>query len=245
MNLSVRLPSLKSKRPWNSLKFDNKFNKTSSRSMNEEILKFKKIIQNCEYENKILKDTIKSFNNIKTSNDSFIFLYRSFETDINRLAQILEDRYKYIVNVENKFIFNSDKSEVRSSRNPTNRSQLLQDYTNLVKKLITLERKKACHNLKVKLFHDHRNLYQIKHDLNRIIHPEKSKSYDEEQILANKLCIKNLHGYIEHEKNRIKYLSEEKNEYTEAAIIIQSHWRRYLAEKKYKEFMKKNQKHIC
>jgi len=214
---------------------------SSSKSLNEEFQKFQRIIDDFELENSILKEIIDSLKQDKNQAKTQKYFGTEFEKQISHMSSRIDNRSNNLISISKKISRKRERMfDVNSSTNE--KTRLLEENTILAQKALSLEIKSMYERLRLHLVHDQRDFLRIKCQSKEVFDPSSDLFNECSEILINKLRIRNLKQYMNHEKEMVSYRIRMSNIEEKCAIIIQNSWRRYIARAKYIE-MRKNIKH--
>ena len=243
MSCSLQLPNQRKQQIKWQLRSPKPRNFTS-RPINEEFQKLNQLILDYDFENNFIRETIAAFRELETNPSAGEFLLSQFNIELQELSKKIDQRSQKIDSLLLKS--NMKKQKLRHFlTTPSSKSQIMQENSDLINEALSLERQNILLHMKLRVLHDHRDLCKMKCDLSKL--EEGSSINDEEnEIYKNKLIIRNLKHYIEHEKKRsIEKIMKQSPE-DSAATTIQKSWRKYKAKKEFSkakaEYFDTNQK---
>lgn len=226
----IRLPNQSTKptmyKSWNGGKPPKS---STSKPLQDEIEKFKIRVKQCEEENRNLHDTLSAFNKLD-DNSSQVFLIDQFENDLNQIQKRIDSRSLLITSIEKKSSRRKE-GEYKNQSIFQEKTQLIAENQQLINKALFLEKKMIAAKLKLRLSHDHRDFCRLKRQLVRLANYDENPNEEENEILHNKIMIRNLKNAIEHEKKRLMRITSPPTIEEEAAEIIQKVWRGYVVRK--------------
>ena len=237
MNVSIQLPNKRKQQIRWSPKSPRARNFTS-KPINEEFQKLKQYILDYELENNFIRETSAAFRELETNESAGEFLASQFDLELQEISKRIDQRSQKIDNLIQKSKMKSirPKKEIQGS---CQKSQVIEENRFLVEQALSLEQQNILYHLKLKVCHDHRDLCKLKCDITKITEGE-SLSDEEKEILQNKLIIRNLKKYIEHEKKRAHDRNIKQTPEDEAATAIQKSWRGYMARKEFRRSKQMN-----
>lgn len=219
---SARLRStVTGKRPWTTAA--DRSRSTLTRSLQDEIAKYERICDNYEKENRQLRMLI---TNLKNSQEIPAHLQNCFERRIAKLEVRVSDRLSQLSSIEK----DSKSSRVLFSGildDKAEKTKLIGENDRLVQIALHQEQRALTDRLKLRVYHDHRQLYKIRELFERAKKGEEIQERDEEDD-NRRTQIHNLKSAIEYEKWRISSLQSDQCDVNEAASLIQKTFRGYL-----------------
>ena len=231
MSFSLQLPTRKRQ----TLKWGSKRGREknyTSKPISEEFAKFNNLISNYETENSFIKETIAAFNELNTNKSAGDFLLSQFDLELQELTKRINSRFEKIDSI-------IAKSKIKKQRTlnvidgSCEKSKAIEENKFLINQVMELEQQNVLAHIKIRAWHDHRDLCKLKLDVENFDSGEQTET--EKEILKNKLIIRNLKKYIQHEKTRaIQKLIKQTPE-DEAATKIQSTWRMFKGKQEMKE----------
>ena len=226
MNVSIQLPNKRKQQIRWSSKNPRNF---TSKPINEEFQKLKQYILDYEYQNNFMRETIAAFRELDSNESAGEFLISQFDLELQELSQRIDQRSQKIDTLiqRSKMRKQRPKKELQGS---CQKSQVIEENRFLVEQALSLEQQNILYHLKLRVCHDHRDLCKLKCDITKIGDGE-TLTDEEKEILQNKIIIRNLKKYIEHEKKRILERNIKDTPEDEAATKIQKYWRGFNARK--------------
>jgi hypothetical protein len=200
----------------------------------DQITRVKRQIADYKEKATVLRTTIDRMTGAMTLLDARKAAFREFNQDLALLEQRLDDRYASVSAAESLvtlFRQTPDEPPVKLVR-PSNavsveRQKLLLENRRLTQLALGQERFILTQKMRLRLFHDHRDVCRLRRILNKL--EGGGSDYSEDENITEKLKsrIHNLRRAIEGEQDRIAKLSNPQMERHEAATIIQKVWRGY------------------
>jgi hypothetical protein len=161
--------------------------------------------------------------------------FKDFTQELRILEDRLDARFAGIGTAESMvklFRQTPDDPPARLARPSTavnvERQKLLQENRRLTEIALGQERVVLVQKMRLRLYHDHRDVCRLRRILNKM--EGGGDDYAEDESITEKLKSRtqNLRRAIERERERIARLSGPQARRHEAAAIIQKAWRRYL-----------------
>ena len=237
MNVSLQLPNKRRQQIRWSARTTRSPRNFSSKPISIEFQKLKQLILDYEFENSFIRETISAFNELNTNPSAGEFLTSQFDLELQELTKRIDERSQKI----DKMITKSQMKKQRPMRTiegACEKQQALEENKYLIEQALNLEKQNILYHLKLRVSHDHRDLCKLKCDITRLIDGDKLTD-EEMEIMKNKIIIRNLKQYIEHEKMRSMEKVMKQSPEDEAATKIQSTWRSFAARKELERIKRK------
>jgi cysteinyl-tRNA synthetase len=153
-------------------------------------------------------------------------LYKEFEDDLSEVETRLDRRFEELSAAESLVrLFRQTPDE--SPVHPRKRHNLMRENEDLIEIALAQEREMLVLKMKLRLWHDHRDLMRMRRILNKLEGGGGDYSEDEDITSKLKTSIRNLRDAIPRERERIRVLKLDDGGEHDAAAIIQKTWRGY------------------
>jgi DNA repair exonuclease SbcCD ATPase subunit len=153
-------------------------------------------------------------------------LYKEFEDDLSEVETRLDERFDELSKSESLVkLFRQTPDEV--PKHPRDRHNLIQENEDLIQLTLAQEREMLVLKMRLRLWHDHRDLSRLRRLLNKLEGGGEDYSEDEDITAKLKSGIRNLRDAIPRERERIRILKLPDTDEHDAASIIQKNWRGY------------------
>jgi hypothetical protein len=181
-----------------------------------------------EYEQKTsrLKTTLDRLDLAMTRLAERKALYKEFEDDLSEVEARLDQRFDELSQAETVVrLFRQTPDE--TPLHPRKRHNLLKENEDLIQIALGQEREMLVLKMKLRLWHDHRDLMRMRRILNKLEGGGGDYSEDEDITSKLKASIRNLQDAIPRERERIRVLKLDDGGEHDAAAVIQKNWRGY------------------
>ncbi|OHS99115.1 IQ calmodulin-binding motif family protein [Tritrichomonas foetus] len=183
--------------------------------------------------NNQLKETIDLLNGAMETMDERRALFKQFDKDLQEIFSRLDQRSLELTNAESKVKSFRQTPEGMSTivniplSSNSERQKLLTDNEKLVQLALAQERQMVIMKMRLRLFHDHRDLSRLRRILNKLEGGGSDYREDEEITSNLKSSIQTLRKAIGRERERIRLLELNNMDDHDAATVIQKTWRGY------------------
>lgn len=202
---------------------------STSKSLNDEINKFKTLVAEYQEENDRLRSTLSAF--ACTDDPSACeYLIEQFDNELKHLSQRIDKRSSTLASV-NKKVTRTKAAIVKDVDNRDKKTNLISENQQLIARALYLEKQMISAKLQLRLNHDHRDFCRLKRQLARLVDHDENAIDEEDEINDNRQRIATLKRAIEHEKNRLVRYTVPPTLEEEAAETIQRCWRGYMSRK--------------
>ena len=211
------------RRPWQTLTLENR---SFSSPLQDDILKLTRFCNTLRSKNELLDWFIYSFQMEDEDEDVPPFLEQQFDKRISSLVSRIESRHARVTELSKE---SSLLSPVISGKEEGHgKMRLLHENECLVRTALRLERDTVIERLRLKVYHDHREVQRLKAMFENV---KEDRPIDEGVTRKGqgKDVIKHLKEMIERERERIAALQSPTYVWDAAATNIQRIWRGYLA----------------
>jgi len=191
------------------------------------------IVDELQKSNKRLKNTIDCLTGAISSKEKRLMLYKDFEKDLTDGLSKLEKRHQKLMEIE-KNVLSFAPPESCGSNKGDKKQLMTEEHKYLRECTLSYERRILLSRMKLRLYHDRRDLSMLRKNLNAFEGGGFSREEDEKIEHSLKTQIKNLKHYINHEKYRIAREKHPLAREHEAAAIIQAFWRGYITRRNLK-----------
>lgn len=208
------------RRPW---KRPNTPNRSVTSPLQNEVATYERHCARLEQENKRLRSLVNAF---KSNRKESLILNAYFNERLSSLESRVVERLARVDGIEK----DAKSACLRVGADPTSslgKTQLLDENTRLVQIALHQEQETVLSRLKLRVFHDHRQIQWLKNLFERARKGEKLDVVNDD-IFDRKARLRELRAAIDYEKWRIAVLRSPQYEVNAAATVIQKTWRGYI-----------------
>jgi DNA repair exonuclease SbcCD ATPase subunit len=206
----------------------------AKRPFAEQISRLKHQISDFKEKSTALRTTVSRMTGAMTILEARKAAFREFNQDLNRLENRLDERFTNITAADCMVkLFRQTPDEipaklVRPSKTVSvERQKLLLENRRLTELALGQERCMLIQKMRLRLFHDHRDVCRLRRILNKLEGGGGDFGEDEDITEKLKSRIHNLRKAIGREQERISRLTNPQMERHDAATAIQKTWRGY------------------
>ena len=196
-----------------------------------QITKLRKQVEDYQTRVNNLRQTIERLNGAVTTLSYRKALYKEFDQDLKAAALRLSNRFENLTAAEEvvkSFRQDTKFTAVDANSQISEKQRLLVDNKKMIETALAQERCILLHKMKLRLYHDHRDLSHLRRVLNKMEGGGGDYREDEEITENLKSAIKRLRDGIEAERERIRIASLPDTDEYDAAVIIQKNVRGFL-----------------
>ena len=178
-----------------------------------------------------LRQTIERLNGAVTTLSYRKALYKEFDQDLRAAALRLSSRFENLNAAEEvvkSFRQDTQFTAVDPNSQISEKQRLLVDNKKMIETALAQERCILLHKMKLRLYHDHRDLSHLRRVLNKMEGGGGDYREDEEITENLKAAIGRLRDGIEAERERIRIATLPDTDEYDAAVIIQKNVRGFL-----------------
>lgn len=206
-----------------------------------QITKLRKQVEDYQARVNNLRQTIERLNGAVTTLSYRKALYKEFDQDLKAAALRLSNRFENLTAAEEvvkSFRQDTKFTAVDANAQISEKQRLLVDNKKMIETALAQERCILLHKMKLRLYHDHRDLSHLRRVLNKMEGGGGDYREDEEITENLKSAIKRLRDGIEAERERIRIASLPDTDEYDAAVIIQKNVRGFLYRRTHPSFVR-------